>query len=198
MQQVYNFFSLKEADDLYEHIGDGRLRLPEIISRFRHEFHLDNLNVVAPGEEYNTIELSTLDPVTLKLSSCCKPLPTEKNNCALLTRERLSVHRKSCRRLEEIKFQREDAVNVVWKARETPVKKPQSIHILGAKRQRIMMITGVAPVEMIISGLSVVSVKPTNTPAWELNFEVANLAILHDVLKHFEKSGIQFEFEFDH
>jgi len=198
MQQIYNFFSLKDADELYEHIGDGRLRLPEIINRFRHEFHLENLKVVPQGEEYNTIELTTLDPVTIKLSSCCKPLPTEKNNCALLTRERLSIHRKACKRLEEIKFLREDAVNVVWKTQETPIKKPQSIHILEAKRQRIMMITGVAPVEMIISELSVVSSKPTKTPAWELNFEVPNLAILSNVLKHFEKSGIRFEFEFDY
>ncbi len=198
MQQLFNFFSLKDAEDMYEHLGDGRLRLPEVINRLRYEFKLESLNNVAPGEEYNSIELSTLDPVSIKLSSCCKPIPTEKNNCALLTRERLSIHRRSCKRLHEIKFQREDALDVTWKAKSTPVKKPQTIHILEAKRQRIMMITGVAPTEMVISELSVLSATPTKTPAWQLVFTVSNLAVLQDVLKHFEKSGIQFEFEFDY
>ncbi len=198
MVEVYEFFSLKEADDLYEHIGDGRLRLPEIINRFRQQFSLNDLAMVAPGEEFNSIEISTLDPVSIKLSSCCKPLPTEKNNCALLTRERLSVHRKNCPRLEEIKFHREDVVNVSWNAAETVVKKAQTMHILEAKRQRIMMITGVAPEGMVISELTVLSAKPTKTPAWQLVFKVPTLAVLQNVLLHFEKSGIQFEFEFDY
>jgi guanosine-3',5'-bis(diphosphate) 3'-pyrophosphohydrolase len=198
MQQVYNFFSLTESDQLYEHIGDGRLRLPEIINRFRHEFGLENLKQVPLGEEYNNIELSTLDPASIKLSSCCKPLPTEKNNRALLTRERLSIHHRGCKRLQELKFNREDAVDVVWNTRETAIQKSQTIHILEARRQRIMMITGVAPVDMVISELSVLSSTPTQTPAWLLNFNVANLALLQQVLKHFEKSGIRFEFEFDY
>ncbi len=198
IQQVLNFFSLKNGEDLYENLGDGRLRLPEVINRIKHDFALDNSNFVAPGEEYNSIELATLDPVSIKLSSCCKPIPTEKNNCALLTRERLSVHRRDCKRLKEIRFQREDALNVSWIAKKTAVKKPQTIHILEAKRQRIMMITGVAPTEMAISELSVLSPTPTKTPAWQLVFTVANLAVLQSVLTHFEKSGIQFEFEFDY
>ncbi len=198
IQHIFNMYSCKKVEDLYEHIGDGRLRLPEIIHRFRSQFDLENLNTVAAGEEYNSVELTTLDPVSIKLSACCKPLPTEKNNFALLARERLSIHRKGCTRLEEIKFQREDAVNVNWKAAQTPVRKAQSIHILGAKRQRIMMITGVAPTEMNISELAVVSATPTKTPAWELIFEVPNLALLQNVLTHFEKSGIDFEFEFDY
>lgn len=198
MQQIYNFFSLKDGDELFEHIGDGRLRLPEIIHRMRHEYGLENLNQVAPGEPYNSIELTTLDPVCIKLSSCCKPLPTVKHNCGLLTRERLSIHRRTCNRLKEIKFHREDAVNVSWKAKETTIRKQQTIHILEARRQRIMMIAGVAPVEMRISEITLLSSTPTKTPAWLLTFSVDNLLILQKVIKHFEKSGINFEFEFDY
>jgi len=198
VQQVFNFFSLKGIEDLYENIGDGRLRLPEIIHRFRLEFGLEGLPVIPQGEDYNSVELSTLDPVSIKLSSCCKPLPTEKNNCALLTRERLSVHRRNCRRLDEIKYHREDAINVNWRAKETVNRKLQTIHILEARRQRIMMIAGVAPAGMTISELSMLSAAPTKTPAWLLSFYVDNLAVLQNVLKHFEKSGINFEFEFDY
>jgi len=198
IQQVYNSFSLQGADELFEHLGDGRLRLPEVINRLKHHYGLENLTFVPPGEEFNSIELTTVDPVSIKLSSCCKPLPTAKNNCALLTRERLSVHRRNCKRLEEIKFQREDAVNVTWKMKDTKIRKPQTIHILEARRQRIMMIAGVAPAEMIISELSVLSSAPTKTPAWLMVFSVSNLAVLQNVLTHFEKSGISFEFEFDY
>ncbi len=198
MQQVYNHFALKDSDDLYEHIGDGRLRLPDVIHRFEHEFGLENLKTVAEGADYNNIEISTLDPVSVKLSSCCKPLPTEKNNVALLTRERLSIHRRNCPRLEEIKYQREDAVNVTWNPKATAVKKSQTIHILAAKRQRLMMIAGVAPREMAITELSILSSAPTKTPAWQMVFSVPNLAVLQNVLKHFEKSAIEFEFEFDY
>jgi GTP pyrophosphokinase len=198
MQQVYNHFALKDDDDLFEHIGDGRLRLPEVIHRFQHDLHLDNLNTVAEGTEYNDIEISTLDPVSVKLSSCCKPLPTEKNNFALLTRERLSIHRRNCPRLEGIKYHREDAVNVTWNPKATAIKKSQTIHILAAKRQRLLMIAGVAPAEMEITELSVLSSTPTKKPAWQMVFKVPNLAVLQNVLKHFEKSAIEFEFEFDY
>ncbi len=198
LETVCDFFSLDDIDDIFEHIGDGRLRLPEIIHRLTVVFKLEKLNYVAPGEEYNGIELSTLDPASIKLSSCCKPLPTEKDNCALMTREKLSIHRRDCSRLKGIRFHREDAVNVVWNVKNTKVTKPQTIHILEARRQRIMMISGVAPVEMAISEISLLSSTPTQTPAWELVFSVANLAALKKVLAHMEKSAMQFEFAFEY
>ena len=61
-----------------------------------------------------------------------------------------------------------------------------------------MMIAGVAPSEMNIIELSVLSSTPTKTPAWQMVFGVPNLAVLQNVLKHFEKSAIEFEFEFDY
>ena len=61
-----------------------------------------------------------------------------------------------------------------------------------------MMITGVAPREMTITELSVLSSAPTKTPAWQVVFSVPNLAVLQGVLTHFEKSAIKFEFEFDY
>lgn len=198
MQQVYNFFLVKNGEELAEHIGNGRIRLPEILRRLKYEFDLDPLKPIAEGEELNSVVLTTLDPVSIKLSSCCKPLPTEKFNVALLTRERLSVHRKNCPRLKEIKYQREDSVNVSWNLRSTVTRKSQTMHILEAKRQRLLMIAGVAPRDMQIDELTVLSSTPTKTPAWQLIFKVPNLSVLRDVLGHFEKSSIEFEFEFDY
>jgi len=139
-----------------------------------------------------------LDPVSIKLSACCKPNPTDRNNCALLTKNWLSVHRKNCIRLQEMKLHREDMVDINWNAEDTPVLKRQVIHILEASRQRIMMIAGVAPEGMRILELTVLSAKPTQTPAWQLTFQVANLTLLQRAIQHFKKSGIPFEFEFDY
>ena len=199
MKEVLESFSVKNPEDFYVRLGSGIVRLPEVINRTVKTFQLENLNEVPGGEDYNTIELGSIDPVFVKFSSCCKPLPTEKGNVALLTPERLSVHRKSCRRLaQEIAFQREDAVNVLWRMEDTLVRKPQSIYILEAKRQRIMMIMAVAPSDMIINELTMLSPIPTKAPAWQITFDVANLAVLRSVLQHFEKSGIVFEFDIDY
>jgi GTP pyrophosphokinase len=198
MLKILNFFSLENVDDLYKYIGDGRLRLPEIIHRFRMDLYNGSLAPVQLSAQPNIIELDILDPVSIKLSACCKPNPTDRDNCALLTKNWLSVHRKTCPRLQEMKLHREDMVDIVWNAEETHVQKKQTIHILEASRQRIMMIAGVAPEGMKVHDLTVLSAKPTQTPAWQLTFEVANLAALQRVLKHFNKSGIPYEFEFDY
>ncbi len=198
IHKILKFFSLESLDDLYRHIGDGRLHLQEIIHRIRIDLYAGNLFPVRTDARLNIIELNTLDPVSIKLSACCKPLPTERNNCALLTPNWLSVHRKTCSRLKEMRLHREDVVDIVWNAGETPVHKKQAIHILEASRQRIMMITGVAPEGMRILELTVLSAKPTQTPAWQLTFSADTLLILRRVLKHFDKSGIPYEFEFDY
>ena len=97
-----------------------------------------------------------------------------------------------------MKLHREDMVDINWNAEDTPVLKRQVIHILEASRQRIMMIAGVAPEGMRILELTVLSAKPTQTPAWQLTFQVANLTLLQRAIQHFKKSGIPFEFEFDY
>jgi (p)ppGpp synthase/HD superfamily hydrolase len=97
-----------------------------------------------------------------------------------------------------MKLHREDVVDISWKAKETQVQKKQTIHILEASRQRLMMIAGVAPEGMRIHELSVLSTKPTQTPAWQVTFSVDNLLVLRRVLRHFDKSGISYEFEYDY
>jgi GTP diphosphokinase / guanosine-3',5'-bis(diphosphate) 3'-diphosphatase len=199
MQRILNFFSLENVDDICRYIGDGRLRLPEIIHRFRMDLYNGNLPAIQTGNEANnSIELDVLDPVSIKLSACCKPNPTDRNNCALLTKNWLSVHRKTCPRLLEMKLHREDMVDIIWNAEKTLVQKKQAIHVLEASRQRIMMIAAVAPEGMRIQDLTLLSAKPTQTPAWQLTFAVSNLSTLQRVLKHFNKSGIPYEFEFDY
>ncbi len=199
MVDVCKGCGVTDTNNFYYQLGNGTLKLSEAVNSLKNGFQLKDLKNVTPDDAYNTIELKSLDPVFLKLSSCCEPRPTEKGNVALLTRERLSVHRRNCTRLtEEIAFQREDAVNVVWLMEETKVRKPQVIHVLEATRHRIMMILSVAPSDMVITELTMLSPIPRKAPAWQISFNVANLAVLRDVLLQFDKSEIRYEFDVDY
>jgi GTP pyrophosphokinase len=47
---------------------------------------------------------------------------------------------------------------------------------------------------MKILDLLLLSKNPTPTPAWELSFEAPSLYVVRQVLKHFDKSGLPYEF----
>lgn len=187
-------FSLDNIEELYIRIGEGRLRLRDVIDRIIHDLFGGVSPLVTPTGAFNSIELTTLDPVSVKLSSCCKPNPTAKDNCALLTEKGLSVHHKKCTRLHEIKFQRDDAVNVIWKTRETQVLKQQVLHVLKASRPEVMQVLQTAPEEMEVVDLKVLSSYSSLQPSWQLTFTVPDLHALSRILRHFEKSGIPYEF----
>jgi len=153
--------------------------------------------LVTPTGAFNKIELTTLDPVTVKLSSCCKPNPSAKDNCALVTANGLSVHYKNCERFKSLNFQREDAVNIFWRTRKTNVRKIQILHILRASRKDIMRTIAFAPEDMEMQRLEILSSYSSLFPAWEITFKVTNLYVLQKVLKHFDKSTIPYEFDLE-
>lgn len=192
--QMLGRFSLESVEELYVRIGEGRLRLREVIERIKEDLFGGVSPLVTPTGAFNRIELTTLDPVSVKLSSCCKPNPTAKDNCALLTEKGLSVHHKKCSRLHEIKFQREDAVNIFWKVRETQVLKKQVLHILKASRVEVMQALQSLPDEMEMVNLKVLSSYSSLQPSWELTFTVPDLHVLSRVLRHLDKSSIPYEF----
>jgi len=193
-QSLSRKLSAENIEDLYIRIGEGRLRLREVIDRIKEDLFGGISPLVTPTGAFNRIELTTLDPVSVKLSSCCKPNPTAKDNCALLTEKGLSVHHKKCSRLHEIKFQREDAVNITWKLRETQVIKRQFLYILKASRQEVMDVMSTLPEEMELVNLKVLSSYSSLHPSWELIFSVPDLHVLSRVLRIFGRSAIPFEF----
>jgi GTP pyrophosphokinase len=189
--------SLPSLDELYVRIGEGRLHLKEVMEDIKNILFGGISPLVTPTGAFNKIELTTLDPVSVKLSSCCKPNPTAKDNCALLTPKGLSVHHKNCERFRQLKFQREDAVDITWNTRKTYVRKKQIIHVLRATRKNIMQIIGAAPPELEMQSLEILSSYSSLYPAWELTFKVVNLYALQKVLKHFDKSDLLYEFDLD-
>ena len=190
-------FSLPSLDELFIRIGEGRLHLKEVVESIRNILFGGKVPLVPPTGPFNKIELTTLDPVSVKLSSCCKPNPSAKDNCALLTSKGLSVHHKNCEKFCELQFQREEAVNISWKTRQTSIRKKQVLHILRAARKDIMKTLGGAPAELEMVSLQLLSSYSSRFPAWELYFNVANLYGLQKILKHFDKSKIPYEFDLD-
>ncbi|MEE4135105.1 MAG: HD domain-containing protein [Desulforhopalus sp.] len=187
-------YSITSTDELYSRLGEGRLRLKEVMESIKELLFGGVSPLVTPTGAFNKIELSTLDPVSVKLSSCCKPNPTAKDNCALLTPKGLSVHHKNCERFRELDFQREDAVDITWDLRNTHVRKKQIIHVLRASRPDIMATIATAPEEMTMQHLEILSSYSMLNPAWEMTFGVPNLYVLQKVLRHFDKSTIPYEF----
>jgi GTP pyrophosphokinase len=189
--------SVPSLDELYVRIGEGRLHLKEVMVNIKNILFGGVSPLVTPTGAFNKIELTTLDPVSVKLSSCCKPNPTAKDNCALLTPKGLSVHHKNCERFRQLNFQREDAVDITWDIRQTNVRKKQILHVLRATRKNIMQVIGSAPPELEMQSLEILSSYSSLYPAWELTFRVVNLYALQKVLKHFEKSDLPYEFDLD-
>ncbi|WP_245695016.1 HD domain-containing protein [Desulforhopalus singaporensis] len=187
--------SSESVEELYTRIGEGRVRLRSVMDVVKDVFWGGTSPLVTPTGAFNKIELTTLDPVTVKLSSCCRPTPWAKDNCALLTPNGLSVHNKNCSKFKELNFQREDAVNITWKTRKTGVRKQQTLRVLRASRKDIMRIVGFAPNEMEVQKLEIMSSYSSLYPAWEIGFRTPNLYMLQKVLKHFDKSNVRYEFE---
>ena len=97
--------------------------------------------------------------------------------------------------MKSLKVQREDVVELRWKLKDTLLPKPQSLVILkAATRNRLFMMLGVAPEEMKILDVILLSQSSARTSAWEVNFEVDTLHGLKNVLTHFDKTGILYEF----
>ena len=171
------------------------MRLKELIYEVQNGLYVGRETLLPPTGSLNRIDLSSLDPTSIKFSRCCNPLPTEKGLYGLLSERGISVHRKDCSTIKSLKVQREDIVDLRWRFKETKVKKDQTIVILEAPtRNRVFMMLGVAPNEMKILDVLRLSRLPARSSAWEINFNVETLQGLKNVLNHFAKTGLKYEF----
>lgn len=185
----------KDLSDLFLGLGEGRFRLRELISEIKNRLYAGKETLLPPTGSLNRIELATMDPACIKFSRCCNPVPTEKVLYGLLSERGLSIHQKECSTITSLRVQREDLLEVRWRLKETAVPKMQSILILEApSRNRVLMMLGVAPEEMKISDIELLSSRPSRTSAWQVNFQVDTLQGLKNILGHLAKTGMAFEF----
>lgn len=197
MADILAYFDIDSMDDLFQQLGEGRVRLRELIYEIRNGLYVGRPTLYQPTGAFNRVDLATLDPVVIKSSACCKPGPFDKGVIGLLSERGLSLHRKDCDQLRKINFQREDAVEVRWKLKSTRIDKNQRIIVMQATRNRLLMLLSVAPEEMKVIDVIYLGKGSSPNGDWEVHFQVANLYGLKKVDRHFSRSGLRYEFELE-
>ena len=185
---------MESLAQLYLNVGEAKVAFRDLRQKITGCLPVD-LEIAKPtGRRLHNITLTTLDPAVIKFSSCCKPNPTEKGLIGILDERGVSVHQRTCERFLSLKVRREDVIDLQWELTKTVLIKPQHLYVEEATRNRILMLLAVAPDRMKIADVLVLSRIDDKKPAWEVNFEVANLHGLKSILAHFDKSGLSYEF----
>lgn len=199
MGYILIYFGAEDLDELFQALGEGRLRLKELMFEIIEGLCVNRQLLQPPTGSLNRIFLSTLDPACVKFSRCCNPLPVE-GLYGLLSERGLSVHRKECRTMAQLGVQREDVVEVRWNLKATRVRKPQTLLIMAApSRNRVLMMLSVAPEEMHITDIELLSRhSAARTSAWQVHFSLENLLGLKHILQHLAKTGLAHEFVLEH
>ncbi len=192
--EILERLSMESLEQLYLNVGVAEVSYRELRQKITGVLP-EEIDIKKPsGRGLNKISLNTLDPAVIKFSACCKPNPTEKDLIGILNERGISVHQKTCERFRSLKVRREDVVMVSWMLKETLITKPQHLYIPEATRNRIFMMMAVAPDKMKIADILVLSRIDEKKPAWEINFEVANLHGLKSILSYINKSNLDYEF----
>ena len=196
INDILSYFGVRSLQELQLALGEGRVRLHELVFEIRDCLYAGHTTFVQSTGILNRVDLSTLDPVVVKFSACCRPSPLDKGNIGLLSERGLSLHRKDCVQLQKINFQREDAVEVRWKLNQTLITKPQKIIALNTNRNRLLLMLAVAPEEMRLSELVHLG-KTTTSGDWEVSFNVTDLYGIKKIIRHFSRSGLLYDFELE-
>ncbi|MDH3349522.1 MAG: HD domain-containing protein, partial [Desulfobulbaceae bacterium] len=99
MADILTYFRLSSLEELYLRLGEGGVRLKELLYEIRNGLFVGYDIRENTSEQLNKIELKTMDPVTVKSSACCRPSPLDKGVIGLLSERGLSLHRKECGQL---------------------------------------------------------------------------------------------------
>lgn len=191
---ILAYFGLESREELYAAIGAGIVRLRELIYEIRHGLWAGREVLQPPAGILNRLELMSLDPVSVKLSRCCNPLPTTSGLLGLLSPRGLSVHRNNCRRLEELGVARDQVVELRWNLKQAKIEREQTMIVVEAPRQRLLMLLATAPEAMRLTELIPLFQQAAKVNDWEIRFKVETLYDLKNVLQHFSKAGMVFEF----
>lgn len=197
MGDILAYFNIESLDELFLQIGEGQVRLRELIYEIKNGLYVGRPTLFQPTGGFNRVDLATVDPVVIKSSACCKPSPLDKGVIGLLSQRGLSLHRKDCAQLQKINFQREDAVTVRWKLKGTKIDKTQKIIVMEATRNRLFILLSDAPEEMKMLDVVYLGRGAALVGDWEVSFQVINLYGLKKVARHFSRSGLRYEFELE-
>ncbi len=198
MEYILFYFNIATKEELLQRVGEGKVKMRELIYEI-HSGLLESRDILLhqPTGILNRIELTTVDPVVVKSSACCRPTPLDRGLVGLLSLRGISLHSKDCFQLKKMKFQREDAVEVRWRLRATAVPKPQKFVVADVTAKYLFGRLSEGPEEMQIMEIVQRGDNPgTAFRSWEVHFTVANLFGLRRVIRHLDRSFLVYKFTF--
>jgi GTP diphosphokinase / guanosine-3',5'-bis(diphosphate) 3'-diphosphatase len=198
MENILLYFNITSRDELLQRVGQGRIQMRELIYEIRSGLlQSRDMLLHQPTGILNRIILSTVDPVVVKSSACCRPTPLDKGLVGLLSTRGISLHSKDCFQLKKLKFQREDAVEVRWRLGTTPVPKPQKFVVADITAKYLFSRLAEGPEELRVAQVTQVGGSPdVASCAWEVQFSVANLLGLKKIIRHLDRSFLSCKFDF--
>jgi guanosine-3',5'-bis(diphosphate) 3'-pyrophosphohydrolase len=198
MENILLYFNITSRDELLQRVGQGRIQMRELIYEIRSGLlQSRDMLLHQPTGILNRIILSTVDPVVVKSSACCRPTPLDKGLVGLLSTRGISLHSKDCFQLKKLKFQREDAVEVRWRLGTTSVPKPQKFVVADITAKYLFSRLAEGPEELRVAQVTQVGGSPDAAScAWEVQFSVANLLGLKKIIRHLDRSFLSCKFDF--
>jgi GTP pyrophosphokinase len=198
MEHILLYFNISSKEELLQRVGEGKVKMRELIYEIHSGLLERRENLLhQPTGILNRIELTTVDSVVVKSSACCRPTPLDRGLVGLLSVRGVSLHNKDCFQLKKLKFQREDAVEVRWRLRATPVPKPQKFVVADVTAKYLFSRLAEVPEKMRITAINERGGKAdTAFLKWEVHFTVANLLDLKRVIRHLDRSFSEYTFDF--
>jgi guanosine-3',5'-bis(diphosphate) 3'-pyrophosphohydrolase len=198
MENILFYFGISSREELLQRVGQGRIQMRELIYEIRSGLLQSKDQLLhQPTGILNRIELTTLDPVVVKSSACCRPTPLDKGLVGLLSARGISLHCKDCFQLKKLKFQREDAVEVRWRLSATLVPKPQKFVVTDVTAKYLFSRLAEGPEEFHVVQVVWIGGSPgADFCTWEINFTVTNLLGLKKVIRHLDRSFLAYQFDF--
>ncbi len=188
LNDILEYFDIANKNTLFTKIGQGMVRLQELIFEIKSGLYAERQTLVNPTGMLNTLELNSVDPAWVKFSRCCQPLPIEKRLYGLLSERGLSVHKIECSRMQKLNIGREDVLDVKWDLHQTKIEKPQILDIpAGIDTKVVFSAMAVAPKGITITKLQSIKQRKQQKTAWEVHFTVSNLYDLKKFLSKLAK-----------
>ena len=116
MDAALKSLNIGSLDDLYVHVGYGKISAHQVINRLEPEKTEETVPrlVKTPKESRGVVKIKGVDNVLYHVAKCCFPVPGDKITGFITKGKGVTIHRKECPNLERISMDHERLIEVDW------------------------------------------------------------------------------------
>ncbi len=194
-KEICDSLGLKNIDDLFVHIGFGRISTKQVISRLQ---KMTQLPVKSPGrkeggagekppERQAVVRLADIDDILYRIAHCCNPLPGDEI-IGFVTRGRgVTIHKAACRNVKHFQADPGRILPLFWGG---GLEESISVNIKVVARDRLNLLSDLS--QMISStGTNILhshsDTDEDGVATFYFTLEVSNTNHLDMILKQLEK-----------